>query len=307
MQNIQFSIIVSEGRDSMEMFERMNRAIEYIEAHMTDSINEKELARIHLSSEYHFKRMFAFLAGVSLSDYIRRRRLSLAALELKESNLRIVDIAVKYGYTSADSFSRAFHTHHGILPSSARNEHKAVVTYPRISFHLTIQGGEAMKVRIVEKESFKIVGVMKRVPIVFEGVNPDIANMHKLLTEEDYEELEKLSTIEPYGIINASTNFSEGRMEEQGKLDHYIGVLAPLQTKTSFDELTVSAGTWAVFEAVGSFPEALQDVWGRIYSEWFPTSGYEAVEGPEILWNESEAIDDPNYRSEIWIPVKKKS
>lgn len=290
----------------MDMLERMNQAIEYIEAHLTETIEEADLANIHLSSDYHFKRMFTFLAGVSVSEYVRRRRLSLAAFELQESELRVLDIAIKYGYSSADSFSRAFHSQHGILPSEAREKNVAFVTYPRIAFHLTIQGGEAMKVRIVEKERFKIVGVMKRVSIVFEGVNPEIARMANLLTEKDFETLKELSTIEPQGIINASTNFSEGRMDETGKLDHYIGVVAPAETETSFNELIVDAGTWAVFEAVGSFPEALQDVWGRIYSEWFPTSGYEAVEGPEILWNESTETESKNVKSEIWIPVKKK-
>lgn len=163
-----------------------------------------------------------------------------------------------------------------------------------------------MNVRIVEKEHFKIVGTMKRVSLVFEGVNPEIAAMAEQLTEEDYETLKGFSTIEPYGIINASTNFSEGRMEEQGELDHYIDVVAPIETETKYDELTVEAGTWAVFEAIGSFPEALQDVWGRIYSEWFPTSGYEAIDGPEILWTESADIENPNVKSEIWIPVKLK-
>jgi AraC family transcriptional regulator len=290
----------------MDMLEKMNQAVDYIEDHLMENISEKELAKIHLSSGYHFKRMFTFLAGVSVSEYIRRRRLSLAALELQKNNLRVIDIAVKYGYTSADSFTRAFFQQHGILPSKVRQQDTSIVTYPRIAFHFTIQGGEAMNVRIVEKEHFKIVGTMKRVSIVFEGVNPEIAAMAEQLTEKDYETLKGFSTIEPYGIINASTNFSEGRMEEQGELDHYIGVVAPIETETKYDELTVESGTWAVFEAIGSFPEALQDVWGRIYSEWFPTSGYEAIDGPEILWTESADTENPNVKSEIWISVEQK-
>lgn len=301
-----FSILDSEGRGSMDMLDKMNQAIEYIENHLMEEISEKELAAIHLSSDYHFKRMFTFLAGVSVSEYIRRRRLSLAALELQKTDLRVIDIAVKYGYSSPDSFSRAFQYQHGTLPSKIKNQEVSIVTYPRIAFHLTIQGGEAMNVRIVEKDRFKIIGTMKRVSLVFEGVNPEIAAMAENLTPEDYKELKALSSMEPQGIINASTNFSEGRMEEQGKLDHYIGVVAPVETETSYDELVVNEGTWAVFEAVGTFPNALQDVWGRIYSEWFPTSGYEAVNGPEILWNEDIDTTKSTVKSEIWIPVKLK-
>lgn len=94
-------------------------------------------------------------------------------------------------------------------------------------------------------------------------------------------------------------------MEERGELDHYIGVATSSNETAEFDVLKIDAGTWAVFEAIGPFPETLQNVWGRIYAEWFPSSGYEAVEGPEILWNESKDTENPKYRSEIWIPVKK--
>lgn len=163
-----------------------------------------------------------------------------------------------------------------------------------------------MNYRILEKDSFKLVGIKKRVPMIFNGVNPEIAKMYELLTHEVIKELKNLADIEPSGIISASTNFSEGRMKEKGELDHYIGVATSNIETTKFDELRIEAGTWAVFESVGPFPETLQDVWGRIYSEWFPSSGYEAIKGPEILWNESKDMSNPKYRSEIWMPVSKK-
>ena len=163
-----------------------------------------------------------------------------------------------------------------------------------------------MNYRIVEKELFKLVGFKKIFPIIFKGVNPEIAKMTALLTPEVIKQLKSISNVEPTGIISASTNFSEGRMEEKGELDHYIGVATSSNETTEFDVLEIDASTWAVFESIGPFPETLQNVWGRIYSEWFPSSGYEAVEGPEILRNESKDIENPKYRSEIWIPVKKK-
>ncbi|MEL7659868.1 AraC family transcriptional regulator [Acetobacterium wieringae] len=291
----------------MDSLSSMNNALTYIESHLTEVIDFKVLSKIALCSEYHFKRMFSFLSGISLSEYIRRRRLTLAALELKDSNLRIIDIAMKYEYGSADSFSRAFYSVHGILPSEARNESAQIKAFPRMTFQLSIQGGCEMNYRIVEKEPFRLVGYKKRVPMVFSGVNPEITKMYELLTSEVIVQLKSLSNIEPTGMISASTNFSEGRMDEKGELDHYIGVATTSSDVGDFDELEVESNTWAVFESIGPFPETLQKIWGRIYSEWFPSSGYESVNGPEILWNESTDLHNPKYRSEIWIPVKKSS
>ena len=290
----------------MDSLRNMNNALAYIEEHLTDEIDYREVSRIACCSEYHFKRMFSFLSGIGLSEYIRRRRLTLAALDLKDTKLRIIDVAVKYGYGSEDSFSRAFYSMHGILPSEARSENTQLKAYPRMTFQLSIKGGCEMNYRIVEKGPFKLVGFKKRVPIIFKGVNPEIAKMYELLTPEIINKLKALSNVEPTGIISASTNFSEERMEEKGELDHYIGVATSSDETAEFDVLKIDACTWAIFESIGPFPETLQNVWGRIYSEWFPSSGYEAVEGPEILWNESPDTGNPKYRSEIWIPVKKK-
>jgi AraC family transcriptional regulator len=290
----------------MDTLTSMNKALAYIEENLSEDIDYRELSRIACCSEYHFKRMFSFLSGISLSEYIRRRRLTLAALDLKDSSLRVIDVAIKYGYSSADSFSRAFYSVHGILPSDARSENTQLKAYPKMTFQLSIKGGREMNYRIVDKAAFKLVGFKKRVPIVFNGVNPEIAKMYELLTPEVIKELKSLSSIEPRGIISASTNFSEGRMEEKGELDHYIGVATRVDETGRYDVLEVEPSTWAVFESVGPFPETLQNIWGRIYSEWFPSSGYEAAPGPEILWNENPNTDNPEYRSEIWIPVKKK-
>jgi AraC family transcriptional regulator len=291
----------------MDTLRSMNNAMAYIEEHVTEDIDYRKISKIAYCSEYHFKRMFSFLSGVSLSEYIRRRKLTLAAFDLKDRNLRIIDVAMKYGYSSADSFSRAFHSMHGILPSEARSNNIQLKAYPRMTFQLSIMGGCEMNYRIVEKESFKLVGFKKRVPIIFEGVNPEIAKMAELLSSEAIKQLKAISDVEPTGIISASTNFSEGRMEEKGELDHYIGVATSSNETLDFDVLSIEPGTWAVFESIGPFPETLQNVWGRIYSEWFPSSGYEVTIGLEILWNESPNTDNPNYRSEIWIPVKKRN
>lgn len=292
-----------KGGGKMDSLKNLNEAMAFIEANLSDEIDYAEVAKIVYCSESHFKRMFSFLAGIGIAEYVRRRRLTLAGLDLKNSDLKMIDLALKYGYDSADSFSRAFH---GILPSQVKKSNKVLKTYSRMSFHLSIQGDDEMNYRLVEKEAFKIIGFKKRVPIIFEGVNSEIVKMTERLTPEIVQQLKELSNVEPRGIISASTNFSDCRMSKKGELDHYIGVLSLAQGLENFDTFEVRASTWAVFEAVGPYPDTLQNIWGRIYSEWFPTSGYEAISGPEILWNESPDTTNPQYKSEIWIPVKRK-
>jgi AraC family transcriptional regulator len=290
----------------VNVLQELNNAIDYIEQNLTGDIDFQDVAKRSYCSEFHFKRIFSFLAGMPLSEYIRNRRLTLAAFELmEEGNHRILDIAVKYGYSSADAFTRAFQKLHGILPSEVRMKHQRLKAFPRMTFQLTIQGGIAMNYKLVEKDAFRIVGIKKRVPIVFHGENPEIASMAACLDQNKIQELKQLSNIDPKGIINASTNFSEDRIEEKGELDHYIGAATSHVCPSNWSSLEVPSSTWAVFEAIGPFPDTMQNVWGRIYSEWFPSSPYEQINGPEILWNESTDFTSKTFRSEIWIPVKK--
>ncbi|WP_339314956.1 GyrI-like domain-containing protein [Paenibacillus sp. FSL R10-2734] len=290
----------------MDMLVQLNKSLSYIEENLTDRVDYQEASKIACCSEYHFTRMFSFLAGITLSEYIRRRRLTLAALELSHSDIKIIDAAMKYGYTSPDSFTRAFQSMHGITPSEARIHGQSLKAFPRMTFQLTIKGGSEMNYRIEDKEAFRIVGIKKRVPIVFQGVNLEIASMFEGLTPELIGKIKGFSNVQPSGLISASTNFSEGRMEEKGELDHYIGAATTNEAGDDFAQLEVSASTWAVFTAVGPFPSALQEIWGRIYSEWFPSSEYELSEGPEMLWNEHKDVTSPQFKSEIWIPIKKK-
>ena len=290
----------------MDLLKDMNTAMKYIEENLTNEIDFKVVARKAHCSEYHFKRMFSFLAGITLSEYIRRRRLSLAAQELHDSKVKVIDVAFKYGYNSPDSFTRAFFNVHGITPSEARENGQQLKAYPSMTFQLSIRGGNEMNFRIEQKEAFNIVGIMKRVPIVFQGENPDIAEMWKSLDADKIAHLQKLSNVEPMGMIQASTNFSDGRMEEKGQLDQYIGVATTQENPEGFSKLEVPALTWAIFESAGPFPHSLQETWGRIYSEWFPSSNYQVTEGPEILSIKNKDLSAPSVKCEIWIPVFKK-
>lgn len=289
----------------MDSLKQLNLAMKYIEENLDEAIDFQKAAQIAGCSEYHFRRMFSFLSGMSLGEYVRRRRLAHAALEISGSSKKIIDVAVKYGYDSPDSFTRAFQALHGVTPKEAKKKGTPLKAIPPMTFQLTIQGGNEMDYRIVERNRFYIIGLKKRVCLQYNGVNPEIASMWASLTEEDITELKQISNTEPFGFISATLNFTDGR-EEGTDIDHYIGVATDQPLSGKWQTLTVNASTWAVFTSVGKFPEALQNTWARIYSEWFAESGYELNAGPEILWNEHKDTSREDFHSEIWIPVIKK-
>lgn len=291
----------------MNALENMNKAMEYIEQNLLDNIDYSEMARVSGSSEYHFRRVFSFLAGMSLGEYIRLRKLSVATTFVNRKELKVIDISLMLGYESPDAFSKAFHAFHGVSPSAARKENTPLKTFPPMTFQLTIKGGNTMNYRIVEKEGFYIIGFKKRITLQFNGENSQINALVERLTPDIIQELKSISNIEPKGIINVSTNFSD-RTNEGSELDQYLGVATTQSLSSSkYDELYVAPLTWAVFTCVGEYPTELQQTWSRIYSEWLPSSDYQLCEGPEILWNEGPDTSKPQYKSEIWIPVIQKA
>lgn len=290
----------------MDTLKQFNLAMRYIEDHLDDDLDYGQMARLAGCTEYHFRRVFATLSGLSLSEYVRRRRLSQAALALRQSDVRVIDLAVQYGYTSADAFTRAFFALHGCTPTDARQEGVSMKSIAPMTFQLTIRGGYEMDYRIVEKGAFYIIGVHKRLPLLYEGINPHGAALWDSLSEADFAALEALSDVAPHGILSASVNF-DGEREEGSQHDQYFGA-ASTRAAEGWSVLPVAASTWAVFTVLGPFPQAVQDTWKRIYTEWLLTSGYEVSEGPELLWTDAENENSaaPDYHSEIWIPVSRK-
>ncbi|RNF40357.1 AraC family transcriptional regulator [Planococcus salinus] len=289
----------------MDMLKDMNEALRYIEEHLEEDIDFEQVAAIAGVSEFHLRKMFSYLSGMGLSHYIRNRRLSQAAIDLQRGGERVVDVAVKYGYDSADGFSRAFREWSGLKPTEVKGS-DALKVFPRLTFQLTIQGGMDMNYRVEEKEAFKLVGIKKRVPMVFEGQNPEIMKMVQQLTAEQRQKLQSWRNTEVKTVVNASFNFDEGRYEEKGELDHLIGSITTLQQDfEDFDVVEVPQGSWAIFSAEGPFPQTLQNMWAKIFSEWLPSSNYELVDGPEISFN-GDFTNMQNVSSEIWIPVKER-
>mgnify|MGYP003275958791 CR=1 FL=1 len=288
----------------MNTLAQFNDVMAYIERNLMHDMEPGQISRISGCSEYHFRRMFSFLAGMPLGEYIRRRRLSVAGLMLQKESVKVIDLALQLGYESPEAFSKAFQVMHGVTPSQAKKENTELKVLPPMTFQLTITGGMEMNYRVVEKEEFHIVGFKKRITMQFKGINPQMDSLVQKLTPQVIEELKGLCDVEPKGILSVSADFNE-RTTEGSQLDQYIGVATSKAVSNGYDILDVPASNWAVFKAAGTFPDAIQDTWAKIYSEWFPASGYELTGGPELLWNETPDTSKPDYKSEIWIPVRK--
>ncbi|SCL68657.1 AraC family transcriptional regulator [Micromonospora citrea] len=284
------------------MLERLNQAMEHIERHLDQPIEVAELARIAVTSEYHLRRIFSALAGVGLSEYIRRRRLTVAGAEVLAGERTLLDVAVRYGYGSTEAFARAFHAMHGVGPGEARRTGAALRSQPRMSFRLVVEGSSSMRYRIVHKEEFRLVGRKARVPLVHEGMNPAIVAFVRSIEPETVRRIEALSDQEPRGIVNVSDKVADDRAEGT-ELDYWHGVVTGEDAPADLDALAVPAGTWAVFETSGAFPQAVQYLWRDVFTQWFPSNPYRSRPGPEISRTRLSA-DGAEAEAELWIPVE---
>lgn len=280
----------------MEWVERLNQAMDYIETHLTEEIDHAQLGRLACCSAYHFQRMFAYMAGVPLGEYIRRRRMSLAAVDLQNGDAKIVEVAQKYGYSSPTAFNRAFQSVHGIAPSAVRGEGVCVKSFPAITFSIAVKGGEAMDYRIETKDSFRIVGVSAPLAKEIEQnfmVVPTLWG--QAVQDGTLQRLAARMDAQPAGLLGVSV------CGEEEPWRYWIAV-ASTQAADGFEEYTVPAATWAIFYGEGT-NQSIQELEKRVVTEWLPTSGYEYGSAPDI---EAYLNPDPqNAKFEVWIPVKK--
>lgn len=287
------------------MLQRLNMLMDYIEDHLTEEISGKDIARIVGLSDYHFKRMFSYMAGMSLHEYIKNRRLSVANGELV-NGAKVTEVAFKYGYQSVEGFSRAFREWSGFLPSEVA-KNKIQKSFPKFTFYIDIRGGTSMEFKIEKKEKFNVVGVSKRVPIQFEGENQAIIELAQSITEKQRKQMHQLADLYPYQVLNVSYDFDEGFLEEKGNLTHMIGFATTKENPfDDLEQITIEESLWAIFPNQGPFPSTLQETMANIYAEWLPSSDYEVADLPSISFTR---FDDPadNIYSEIWLPVKKKT
>ncbi|KUO09713.1 AraC family transcriptional regulator [Streptomyces sp. DSM 15324] len=285
------------------MLERLNQAMEDIEGRLDGQVDVTELARVAATSEYHLRRMFSALAGMPLSEYVRRRRLTVAGAEVLAGRESLLEIAVRYGYGSGEAFARAFRAMHGVGPGEARRTGAALVSQPRLSFRLTVEGNSSMRYRVVDRPDFTVVGPRARVPLVHRGPNQAIIDFVRGIGRRRLEQLEKLSDQEPRGIVAVCDDLDPSRAEGT-ELDYYQGVITSAAAPEGASVLAVPAGTWAVFTASGPAPQAIQELWRDVFTQWFPSNPYRSRPGPEILRTRLSP-DGTEADAELWLPVER--
>ncbi|MBA8977805.1 AraC family transcriptional regulator [Streptomyces aureorectus] len=290
-------------RKETGVLERLNQALEYIEDRLDQQVDVTELARIAATSEYHLRRMFSALAGMPLSEYVRRRRLTVAGAEVLAGQVTLLEIAVRYGYGSGEAFARAFRAVHGIGPGEARRTGAALVSQPRLAFRLTVEGNSSMRYRIVDRPEFNVVGLKARVPLVHSGPNQAIIDFVRGIDPRTLERLEELSDQEPQGIVAVCDDLDPSRAEGT-ELDYHHGVITSAAAPEGTTALPVPAGTWAVFTTSGPAPQAIQELWRDVFTQWFPSNPYRSRPGPEILRTRLSP-DGTEADAELWLPVER--
>ncbi|OON82188.1 AraC family transcriptional regulator [Streptomyces tsukubensis] len=284
------------------MLERLNQAMEHIERHLDEAVDVGELARTAATSEYHLRRMFSALAGMPLSEYVRRRRLTLAGAEVLAGSGTLLEIAVRYGYSSGEAFARAFRAMHDIGPGEARRTGATLNSQSRMAFRLTIEGSGNMRYRVVDKAGFSVVGLKARVPLVHTGPNQAIIDLVRGIDPRTLELLERLSDQEPTGIVAVCDDLDPSRAEGT-ELDYHHGVITSASAPEGMTTLAVPAGAWAVFTTSGPAPRAIQELWRDVFTEWFPSNPYRARVGPEILRTRLSS-DGTEADAQLWLPVE---
>ena len=281
----------------MDWIERLNHAINHIEEHLTEEMDYERLGQIACCSSYHFQRMFTYMAGIPLGEYVRRRRMSMAAVDLQGNDQKIIDVAAKNGYQSPTAFNRAFQSIHGIAPSAVKSEGVSVKSFPPIQFKIIVKGVEEMEYRIETKEAFRIVGVS--VPLhkdIEENFTVIPPKWQEVAMNGTLQRLCAIMDTEPMGVLGIST------CNDTEPWRYYIAV-SSTQEKDDFEEYVVPAATWAIFSGEGT-NQTIQELERRIVTEWLPTSGYEYGNAPDV---EVYLNPDPqNAKYEVWIPVVKR-
>ena len=284
----------------MEWLKKLGAAIDYIEENLEKEISYEEAAHIACCSPYYFQRIFTYVSGVSLSEYIRRRKMTQAAFELQRTDKKVIDIALQYGYSSPTSFNRAFQNVHGITPTAAKARGSILQAYPSIQFSVKITGGSAMAYRIAEKQPLHIVGI--RISMV-----EDMEENLRIVPEfwkaawqgNQLSEICKLSNQEPDKILGISV------YKSPKEIYYYIGVATNSSAPAGMYEYEIPASTWVIFENNGRYKEDVQSIFRRFYMEWLPFSGYQYAELPDIEIYPICDSQPAHGHSEVWIAIKK--
>lgn len=289
----------------MNYTQGLQNAIDYIEEHLTDDLDIEEIAAQSGLSAFYFQRIFNILCDYSLGEYIRNRRLTLAGNELSGTDEKVIDIALKYGYDTPESFSRAFSRFHGITPSQAKKNSSPLKSFSRLSVEIHLKGGNIMDYKIVKKDAFRVLEKISTQSIDDEQNKNTIPDFWTQSHQDGtiYKLLE-LATDRTniFGICYGNTPNNKKTFE------YSIAALCGDNTEIpdGFSVKEIPARTWAVFECIGPMPDAIQNTWHKICSEFFPTANYEPTYEMDIEAYPAGVMTSPDYRTEIWVTVKEK-
>lgn len=285
------------------MIGTLNDLVDLVEQSTDDAIDIAAFARQHGTTEYHLRRMFSTLAQMPLSEYVRRRRMTLAAADLLASQTSLLDVAVRYGYGSVEAFGRAFRSVHGASPAHVRRDGGPLRTQPKLRFRLSVEGSTAMDVTIIDQSAFVLAGHAAKVPLIYEGVNPHIRAHIAAIAPEEHARLKALGDMEPAGILAVTDDL--GPDAPEGSMLTYLHAVAVSSSARVPDDLStieLHAGSWAVFASAGPFPEALQRLWAATATDWFPSNPWRLRPGPSIL--RYLELTDTYANCELWLPIE---
>jgi AraC family transcriptional regulator len=280
----------------VDWIQGVTSAIRYIEDNIEEELDYVEIAKQAHVSNFHFQRAFGILCGVTLGEYIRNRRLTLAGMELSRGNVKVIDVAAKYGYDSPDSFAKAFSRFHGISPSSARKEGANLKSVAPLKIIFRLEGGNTMDYKIEAKEAFTVIGSLREF-----NTETSYAEIPKFWSEH----FESGGGEHIYGMFGICFDHDCDTNMFNYMIADTIDGKGQLPAK--FVKKEIPAKTWAVFPIKGAMPKALQDVNTKIWSEWLPNCREYELDGNINIEMYSHGDgNSPDYYSEIWIPVKKK-
>lgn len=286
----------------------LNAVVDMVESQLaTDPSADVDVAAVAAragTTEHHLRRMFASLAGMPVSEYVRRRRMSAAAALVIGSTDDLLGIAVRFGYGSTEAFSRAFRAVHGATPGEVRRHGGPLRTQQRISFALTVEGSVPMDTRIVTLPALRLVGHAARVPLVHEGVNEQIAAHVASVPVEETLRLKELNDTEPRGVLAVSDDLDPDRAEGS-TLTYLHGVATTAEAPQDLDVVDVAPGTWAVFRTEGPHPQALQEAWAATATSWFPSQPWRLRPGPEIVATLEMDPAAGTATCDLWLPVER--
>ncbi|MDZ8173109.1 AraC family transcriptional regulator [Microbacterium xanthum] len=287
------------------MIAELNRLVALVEDHLTDDLDLPGVAAGLGTTEYHLRRMFSSLAGMPLSEYVRRRRMTVAAADVLGDG-DLLGIAVRYGYGSTEAFGRAFRAVHGASPGEIRRDRGSLRTQPQIRFRLTVEGNTTMDARITDRPDFQLIGHATRLPLIHEGVNPHIQTFIASLPAEEHARLKAISDTEPGGLLQVSTDVDPDYIEgSELTYLHAVAVTDGTPVPDDLDAIKVPAGRWAVFRTEGEYPAALQSAWAATATEWFPSNPWRLRPGPSIVSILDRAEDFSAATCELWLPVER--